>query len=46
MKIIPIDDRQLKKLSKHKAFIRKLGSSKIISGQVSGKNYSIVIEII
>ena len=36
----------MKKLSKHKAFIRKLGSSKKISGQVLGKNYSIVIEII
>ena len=44
--IIPVDNRQLKKLSKHKAFIRKLGSSKNISGQVLGKNYSIVIEII
>ena len=44
--IIPVDNRQLKKLSKHKAFIRKLGSSKKISGQVLGKNYSIVIEII
>ena len=44
--IIPVDNRQLKKLSKHKTFMRKLGSSKIISGQVLGKNYSIVIEII
>ena len=44
--IIPVDNRQLKKLSKHKTFIRKLGSSKKISGQVLGKNYSIVIEII
>ena len=44
--IIPVDNRQLKKLCKHKAFIRKLGSSKKISGQVLGKNYFIVIEII
>ena len=44
--IIPVNKIQLRKLSKHKTFIRKLGSNKKISGQVLGKNYSIVIEII
>ena len=44
--IIPINKTQLKKLSKHKNFIRKLGSNKKVSGQILGKNYSIVIEII
>ena len=44
--VIPINNTQLRKLSKHKNFIRKLGSSKKVSGQVLGKNYSIVIEII
>ena len=44
--IIPINNTHLRKLSKHKNFVRKLGSSKKVSGQVLGKNYSIVIEII
>ena len=44
--IIPLNRIQLKKLSKHKKIIRKLGSNKKISGQVLGKNYSVVIEII
>ena len=44
--IIPINNTELRKLSKHKNFIRKLGSNKKVSGQVLGKNYSIVIEII
>ena len=44
--VIPINNTQLRKLSKHKNFIRKLGSSKKVSGKVLGKNYCIVIEII
>ena len=44
--IIPINNSELRKLSKHKNFIRKLGSNKKVSAQVLGKNYSIVIEII
>ena len=43
--IIPLDKKQFKKLSKYKTFIRKLGKKKV-SGQVLGKNYSIVIDII
>ena len=43
--IILIDKKQFKKLSKYKTFIRKLGNNKV-SGQVLGKNYSIVIDII
>ena len=43
---IPVDRTQLRKLSKHKRFIRKLGSNKKVSGQVLGKNYSVVIDII
>ena len=43
--IIVIDRKQLKKLKKHKKFIRKLGYSKV-SGQVLAKNYSIIIEIV
>lgn len=44
--IIPIDRLQFRKLSKHKNFIRKLGTNKKISGQLLGKNYSVVIDII
>ena len=44
--VIPINNTQLRKLSKYKNFIRKLGSSKKVSAQVLGKNYCIVIEII
>ena len=43
--IIIIDRKQLKKLRKHKKFIRKLGYNKV-SGQVLAKNYSIIIEIV
>ena len=43
--IIIIDRKQLKKLKKHKKFIRKLGYNKV-SGQVLAKNYSIIIEIV
>ena len=40
-----IDGKQLRKLRKHKTFIRKLGNRKV-SGHVLAKNYSIVIEIV
>ena len=43
--IIFIDGKQLRKLRKHKTFIRKLGNRKV-SGHVLAKNYSIVIEIV
>ena len=43
--IIVVNTKQLRKLKKHKNFIRKLGYNKV-SGQVLAKNYSIVIEIV
>ena len=43
--IIFIDGKQLRKLRKHKTFIRKLGNRKV-SGHVLAENYSIVIEIV
>ena len=43
--IIVVNTKQLRKLKKHKNFIRKLGYNKV-SRQVLAKNYSIVIEIV
>ena len=43
--ILPIDKKQFRKFSKNKTFIRKLGNRKV-SGQLLGKNYSVVIDII
>ena len=43
--LIVVNTKQLRKLKKHKNFIRKLGYNKV-SGQVLAKNYSIVIEIV
>ena len=43
--IIVVNTKQLRKLKKHKNFIRKLGYNKF-SKQVLAKNYSIVIEIV
>ena len=43
--IIFVNTKQLRKLKKHKNFIRKLGYNKV-TRQVLAKNYSIVIEIV